>query len=356
MTTRSFDFPDKKLPILIQQDLERFAKQWKSEESIGAPEPIDAFCDVMLRGGKRLRGMLAMQSYYAHGGTGDAVALGAARVFEIIQTSLLLVDDIADRSPLRRGGLSAHVRITEYARQYKLKGSARHFGEVQTMNVAYAGLHQATIELLNLPVDAEIARRACRQFHKNILITVNGQVDDIFNEATVELASEASIESVLIRKSAYYTILSPIELGASLAGSTYLPKSLQNFSIHIGCAFQIADDIISTFGHENETGKGTNDDIREGKLTLLSRHALARSNTTQKEALQTHFGKINATNDECDVIRDIFIATGALTHAKTRMHFHEREALKALDDDSTTTPEFLTYLAKLANYVVNRGA
>jgi geranylgeranyl diphosphate synthase type I len=355
MIKYSYTVADKNLTSQIQHNLEEFANQWRKDETIGTREPIDAFCDVMLRGGKRLRGILAMQSYWAHGGTSEVVAIGAARIFELLQTSLLVVDDIADRSSLRRGGPSAHMSLQTYARANNLKGDALHYGQAQAMNVAYAGLHKATVELLDLPVDAQVARRACKRLHENILVTINGQIDDIFNEATNSLVSEADVERVLGRKTPYYTILGPIELGAQLAGRETLPDYLQQYSIQAGVAFQIADDIISTFGHEDETGKGSNDDIREGKLTLLAYHALARGTSSQVIQLKEILGDSDATIEQCDAVREIFKVTGALAYAKTRLAQHERQALTALKKNrNETDSDFMAYLVKLTDYVVNR--
>lgn len=354
-----YDSNDVLSPILtakINDDLTQFATDWKSSSTIGSPEPVQAFCDVLLRGGKRLRGQLAMKSYYAHGGTDEAVALGAARVFEIIQTSLLIVDDIADRSRLRRGGPSAHVLLEAYAKEHDLKGSARHYGQVQTMNVAYAGLHKATTELLALPVTSDIARAACGRFHENILVTINGQIDDIYNEATRELVSEAAIESVMERKTAYYSFLSPIELGACLAGAAGITPGMRDYSIHAGCAFQIADDIIGTFGVELETGKGTNDDIYEGKMTLLAHFAFLNGTDDQKKVLNSVLGNEAATAKECDDVRDILKTTGALEFAKKRLRDHEALALGALNNDTKTSAEFVGFLRRLGDYLVNRKA
>lgn len=344
---------DEALAEKIHVDLGRFVRAWKQEESIGNSEPIDAFCDVMLRGGKRLRGVLAMQSYWTHGGQNDEVALGAARVFEIIQTSLLVVDDIADRSALRRGGLSAHKQIEAYARVHDVKGDVQHYGIVQAMNVAYAGLHKATTELLALPVPAEIARLTSARFHENILTTINGQIDDIFNEATRESLGEAAVERVLARKTPYYTILGPLELGAQLAGKE-LAQSLRDYSLHAGISYQIADDIISTFGIETETGKGSNDDIHEGKMTLLAYFALRHGSDQQKETLHKILGDENASQDECDEVRIIFEQTGALQFAKDRQALHEKQALAALKNDAETEAAFVNYLRELADYLVNR--
>jgi geranylgeranyl diphosphate synthase, type II len=350
------DVLDKQLIARINDDLEQFAVKWQQDSTVGSPEPVQAFCDVMLRGGKRLRGMLAMQSYFAHGGTDEAVALAAARVFEIIQTSLLIVDDIADRSRLRRGGPSAHIVLEEYARKNNLKGSASHYGEVQTMNAAYAGLHKATTELLALPVSSDIARRACSSFHENILVTINGQVDDIYNEATREPVTKADIESVMERKTAYYSFLSPLELGAQLAGAPALAPGLRVFSIHAGSAFQIVDDIIGTFGNESDTGKGTNDDIIEGKLTLLLYFAKLQATDGQNKKLLRTLGNEDATAEDCDDVRRIFEQTGALEYAKEQLHLHEQKALQALDSDKSINPQFVDYLRRLGAYLLSRTA
>ena len=347
---------DERLISLINDDLRRFADGWRNDKAIGTPEPVEAFCDVLLRGGKRMRGLLVMQSYFAHGGTDEAVAIGAARVFEIIQTSLLIVDDIADRSKLRRGGPSAHVLLEEYASKNNLKGSSHHYGEAQTMNVAYAGLHKATTELLALAVSSDIARQACARFHENILVTIGGQIDDIYNEATREQITEADIKSVMERKTAYYSFLSPMELGAQLAGAPELAPGLREYAVHAGSAFQIADDIIGTFGKENETGKGTNDDIIEGKLTLLVYFARQNGTNEQNEKLQRILGNEDATAEMCDEVREIFRATGALAYAKEQLAVREKQALQALDQDKTVNPQFAAYLYRLGEYLLSRKA
>ena len=303
-----------------------------------------------------MRGLLVMQSYFAHGGTNEAVALGAARVFEMIQTSLLIVDDIADRSKLRRGGPSAHVQLEEFARQKNLKVTSRHYGEAQTMNAAYAGLLRATTELLDLPVDSDAARAACRELHENILVTINGQIDDIYNEATSEEVTEQAIESVMQRKTAYYSFLSPIELGARLAGATKLAEGLRGYSIHAGCAFQIMDDIIGTFGEEDKTGKGANDDIVEGKLTLMVYHARLNGTDEQRAVLSEVLGNEKATTEQCDDVREIFTKTGALAYAKKRLRDHEQQALHALDADATIDADFSAYLHQLGEYLLRRKA
>lgn len=351
------DVLDPQLAGDIQADLEQFSQEWQRDATIGTPEPIAAFCDVLLRGGKRLRGVLAIKSYQAFGGADESVAMGAARVFEIIQTSLLVVDDIADRSALRRGGPSAHASLETWAAKNNLKGSAHHYGQVQAMNVAYAGVHKAALELLLLGTDAETVRHTCAKFHENILVTVNGQIDDIFNEATPNLVNETAIESVMRRKTAYYSMLSPLELGAQLAGVAELPAALREYAVHAGSAYQISDDLISTFGLENETGKGSNDDLREGKLTLIAYYGLAHGTPEQTKRLKSVLGNEQATNNDCDEARKILLQTGAVDYAKTQLELHKTKALAALDSANSETPKVLvSYLRRLTEYLVDRNA
>lgn len=338
----------------INADLAACVLKWQAEFEGGGREPIAAFCDVLLRGGKRIRGMLAQQSYYAHGGRDENVALTAARVFEFIQAYLLILDDIADRSDMRRGGLSAHKLLEKHASEEAMKGDNAHYGTTQAMNAAVAGMHKATTELLDLDIDPAIIRRAIHSLHDNLAVTIDGQMNDIFNEVSRDIPSEDAIEHVLTRKSAYYTILSPLELGACLAGIDGLSQSLRDYSIHTGCAFQITDDTIGTFGDKDKTGKGTNDDIHEGKMTLLVQYALTHADLSQKTVLETTLGDIYATDEACDAVRQVLVATGAKEYANSRSLWHEQQAFAALDGESIVEPAFNTFLRELTEYVTKR--
>ncbi len=338
----------------INADLAVSATNWQAEFEGGGKEPIVAFSELLLRGGKRIRGMLAQQSYYAHGGRDEKVAMTAARAFEFIQAYLLILDDIADRSDMRRGGLSAHKLIERHAINEAMKGDAAHYGTTQAMNAAVAGMHKATTELLDLAIDPAIICRAIHSLHDNLAVTIDGQMNDIFNEVSRVVPSEAAIEHVLTRKSAYYTILSPLELGACLAGVDGLSGALRDYSIHTGCAFQITDDTIGTFGDKNQTGKGTNDDIHEGKMTLLVQYALTHADDTQKQILEKTLGDITASDQECDAVRDILLQTGAKEYADSRSLWHEQQALAALDNETTVEPAFAAFLRELTEYVTKR--
>ncbi len=340
--------------IAIDADLKQFIKTWQSGYDDGSRDAIDAYCQIILRGGKRLRGILAMQSYYAHGGTDDRVAVGVARALEMVQAYLLVLDDIADRSDMRRGGLSAHRLIEQSATVAGMRGDKAHYGVAQAMNVAQAGLHEAAQQLLDLPVTPAISRAIMRSFHKSIEITSIGQMNDIFNEATTVVLEEVAIERVLTQKSAYYTFVNPLELGACLAGAKGLDAALHTYALRTGCAFQITDDLIGTFGEDVQTGKSTNDDIREGKMTLIAQYALAHSEPDAHETLRRVLGNAKASDAECEEARLIMRVSGAEAYAIARRDWHVDEASRVLKNQNQIDPEFVAYLIELTSYAASR--
>ncbi len=341
---------DKQLAVIIDQDLARFADRWKTETPEYSKDATAAFCEILLRGGKRLRGILALRSYYYCGGNDNDVAIAAARAFEILQASLLIVDDIADRSELRRGGPSAHILLKTAATNDHLAGDPAHYGEVQAMNSAYAGPPKAINEILALPVSDDVKTRTVRHFNDNILTTISGQIDDVFNEVTPTRVDEKAIESVLQRKTALYTFLSPLELGAQLAGRQQLSDELKEYSLAAGCVFQIADDIISTFGGAQATGKGSDDDIREGKITLLARHALDTASAKDAQLLVATLGNTHATESDCNEVRRIFTDTGAVDYTLDRFRYYSAAARQSLTA-ATESSDMINYLAGLLDYL-----
>lgn len=339
---------------VIDNDLKQFIAEWRKEYDQGSIDAIDAYCQIVLSGGKRLRGILAMQSYYAHGGTDDMVALGAARVLELMQAYLLVVDDIADRSDTRRGGPSAHRIIEAVAVKTDMRGDIGHYSRAQAVNAAQCGAHRASLELLRLPVSDSVVRKAMISLHKNIEITGIGQINDLYNEATSTVLDEQAIERVLTQKSAYYTFVNPLELGACLAGKDVLSEGLHAYAVSIGCTFQIADDLLGTFGDKDDTGKSTNDDIREGKMTLITQHALANANDSARGRLRSILGDSNATETDCNEVRSIMKTSGAYEYASERRNWYAEQAHTALSSANVADEKFISFLDQLIDYVATR--
>ncbi len=318
----------------------RWHDEWAEKYTPTSLVVLDSLIDFLNRGGKRVRGALAMESYFLHGGKDQKVAIGAARVVELVQASLLIMDDIQDNSAMRRGGPTIH---TQLAGEYDA-----HYGEAQGLNAEMMASQQAMIELMGLPAaDADKVRTA-KLLAQDISVTIVGQINDIYNQVAVEPVNRETIIDTLTWKTAYYTFVSPLELGACLAGKDGLSDRLRNYALSAGLAFQISDDVLGVFGTSHDVGKSADDDIREGKATLLIAYAREHATVEQLKKINGILGDSRATTKQCNEVREILLATGAKEHAQEQAKLYALKAEAALGDK----PE--EFLVELVRFAVDR--
>lgn len=117
---------------------------------------------------------------------------------------------------------------------------------------------------------------------------------------------EKDITTINRLKAAWYTIVGPLGVGASLAGVSFSKlKVLEDYGLPLGIAFQLQDDVLGIFGDKKKTGKSTASDIREGKNTLLYLYALKKGTPKQIQQLKNLWGKKDITADEISLTRQI---------------------------------------------------
>lgn len=318
---------------------------------------VEAFIELLSRGGKRIRGALTMHAYHMLGGTDASVALQAARAVEMLHAYILMVDDIQDRSEARRSGPTAHIALKNYHTKHHLKGDAQHFGESIALNGSLYGVHQALNLIATLQLPAEVRLRAIENVNRHFVATAHGQTLDIFNEVS-ETVDEADVNRVLIWKTAYYTFMNPLQLGAILAGASDSDlTALEQYSLHAGKAFQITDDIIGVFGSEVETGKSPLDDVREGKRTLLTVKAIEYAPKADAYFLEQMLGNKNLTQAEFIRCKTIIESSGALAYARNEARHAVVDALHALDTAGHNWPDdSVAFLSQLVQSLIGRSA
>lgn len=316
---------------------------------------IDAYLEILNRGGKRIRGALTMLGYEMVGGTDRKMIVQAAMAVEMIHAYLLVIDDISDRSPTRRGGPTAHETLAEYHKKQAWADDSLHFGQSIAMNAALTANHAAQMLLANLDVDAELRVKAISVLNYGLVTTGHGQVNDIFNEVT-GLVDEHDVENVLEWKTAHYTFLNPLTFGMCLAGVGCGPTdAIASYALEAGRAFQITDDIMGVFGEEFESGKSSLDDIREGKRTILTVHALNNSGKADKNFLMQMLGNAHLTSAQFQRCKEILIDTGSLAYAKHRAEKHVAAALQSLEEQQSYWSEDGTrFLRGLTMSLLNR--
>ena len=243
---------------------------------------VDAYLEILQRGGKRIRGSLAIHAYESLGGTDNEMIDQVALSIEMMHAYILIIDDIQDRSAVRRDGPTAHVLLENYHHKQELAGNAEHFGLSVALNAALEGAHAANVILSNINVENDKRLQVIDKLNATMQTTAHGQTGDILNEVVAKV-DMSDVDKVLEWKTAKYTILNPLQIGMILAGSRDDElKKVEKFAYHAGRLFQITDDIIGTFGSEFESGKSPMDDTREGKRTIITVYALENADDGNK--------------------------------------------------------------------------
>lgn len=211
------------------------------------------------RPGKTLRGQLVVWSARAHGASDAGGAMVLAEALELFQNWVLVHDDIEDGSEERRGRPALH----------------REVGVPVALNVGDAMHMLMWRHLLGLPPGPPLAREAAMaEFTRMLLATAAGQHLDLAWVGAGRFdVTEAEYVRMVTLKTAYYTVVAPLRLGAMCAGATP-PEDLEAAAIDLGVAFQIRDDVLNLAPGAGY-GKEVAGDLYEGKRTLILARLLA---------------------------------------------------------------------------------
>ncbi len=251
--------------------------------------------------GKMIRGSLLLFAHEMFGGKYLQAALQSAAALEIMQTALLIHDDIMDQDEMRRGQISVHTQYKLWAQEKNIASSER-FGEnigICMGDIAFF----LSFELLgNLAVPEEIKTQVLSTYSQELSRVGFGQIRDVYHSMATDEPTAQDILKVYESKTARYTFVLPLVLGAYLAEqSPQVINELTQLGIHIGLLFQLVDDRLSIFGTEKETGKPAGTDISRNNKTLYRYYLLRKSTPVLKKKLQNIFGKPVTMQDIDDV-------------------------------------------------------
>lgn len=276
---------------------------------------VEAITDFSLHGGKRIRPALVQLGYEAAGGTPDDRLLRPAIAVELMHSFLLIHDDIADRSDVRRHRPTVHRWLRERlpARPDTWSPADRdHYGNSLAIMAGdlCSMLSFRALARADFPRDRITA--ALRRFIDVVTVTIVGEALDL-TLATEATADEQRIQQAHVLKTGAYSLEGPLHLGVILAGGqTELMRQLSRYAIPLGVAFQIQDDVLGVFGSERELGKPVTSDLEEGKQTLLAVYARERATPAQRRRLDAIVGQRHLTKSGLNEARKIFRETGAL--------------------------------------------
>ena len=227
---------------------------------------VDQVADLTLRAGKRVRPFLCWVGYQAvtrqddsgnpRGDSRNQQLMAVMVGLELFQSFALIHDDIMDQDKLRRGKPSVHekFRLTVFdSGLTRNLARAIHYGESMGILAGDLALVWADEEMSVVfdsgnPRDSRNLVMVYRQMKEEV---VYGQALDVMREAD---ASDVAQERVDELKTAWYSVVRPLQIGSCLAqfpeSSVYHPRFREfqrvweAWGVPAGMLFQLRDDFL----------------------------------------------------------------------------------------------------------------
>lgn len=317
----------------VEGHLEAFFHEKVAEAariSPGAEELIRVLREFTLRGGKRLRAALVYYGYRCFSDRESEAVWNVATCLELIQSFLLIHDDVIDEDDTRRGSRTVHRHYHDLHRERYHRRDPQHFGESMAILCGDLALALANEILGHLALEAPFRSAILERMNRMISHAIYGECLDVLSEVESEV-SEQDILLVGMLKTASYTVEGPLHMGALLGGAQQEDlERLSGYAIPMGKAFQVQDDILGLFGDAGRLGKPVGSDIREGKRTFLILKTLEKANSAEREFLQRILGDKELTEEHLEEIKRLVVETGALDACREMARRLAEESGKAL--------------------------
>ncbi len=260
------DFDLLKIGKEIDEKLLSFLKKNK----ITQKRLIDAFIYSTIGSGKRIRAYLLVEAFRLFGNMkfyDDALNIAAS--LELIHTYSLIHDDLPsmDNSQLRRGKKTCHIKYDE--------ATAILLGD---------GLQSLAFEIITnneLTLDDRTKVNICNKLAEAIGFKgmVAGQMMDLMSEGRYDKFipdKKFIIQTQRLKTGALIDF--SLQAGGIIGGAKKSElEILSGFGKRIGLAFQIVDDILDATSNEEDLGKTTDLDSKQGKVNFVTLLGLEKS-------------------------------------------------------------------------------
>ncbi|MCB2129347.1 MAG: polyprenyl synthetase family protein [Rhodobacteraceae bacterium] len=249
--------------------------------------PVVQAMRYALRGGKRFRAFLVLETARLHG-IYAAEAMPAAAAVEALHAYSLVHDDLPcmDDDDLRRGQPTVHVKWDE-----------------ATAVLAGDGLQALAFELC---CDTALGSRRLELVQALARASgaegmVLGQALDIAAETAGAPLSLDEITRLQMAKTGALIEFSATA-GAILAGADTIP--LARYAKALGLAFQIADDILDASGDPAKVGKAVGKDRAANKATFVSHLGLKGAKARARALVDEAQSALAIYGMKADTLRD----------------------------------------------------
>ena len=283
---------------------------------------------IINSGGKRLRPIIHLLSAKALAYEGTQ-HIDLSAIIEFIHTATLLHDDVVDNSDLRRGEDTANA----------LWGNAV---SVLVGDFLYSRAFEMMVEIDRMQIMAILSKAT------NTI--AEGEVLQLLNCHDPDTTEERYLEVIHSKTAKLFEAAS--ELAAVICDRpSEEQQAMAKYGMHLGCAFQLIDDVLDYTSSAEDMGKNLGDDLAEGKPTLPLIYAMRNGTAEQakmvKEAIE------NGDIDKIKQIHETIHSSGAIEYTSNCAKNEAKLAIDALD--FLADSPYKDALTFLANFSVNRN-
>jgi geranylgeranyl pyrophosphate synthase/predicted secreted hydrolase len=270
-------------PVLQPKDLIRL---YASERDAGWVRGIDTeraahvitnpLREITLRGGKAWRSYALLACLEAAGADPERYRHWIV-LPEILHSGSLIIDDVQDRSTVRRGGPACHVM----------------YGEASAINVGGVAPYLALVVPLADDIPGGLRAKIYELFHQALRAAYLGQALDVMGlhdmiPGVVETGDAQALEQAVLTMHRLKSAVPPSALARAAVqvanGTPAEENALAGLFEAYGLAFQIVDDVLNLRGFEEKL-KNRGEDLVEGKITMPVAKAFGRLDWESRKAL-----------------------------------------------------------------------
>jgi len=299
------------------------------------PELYEPVRYILSLGGKRIRPALVILACDLFAGAVEP-ALIPAMAIELFHNFTLMHDDIMDRSELRRGSPTVHVKFNE--------NIAILSGDVMSI-LASRLINQAPGVVLNVVHDI---------YTKTAMQVCEGQQMDMNFEQVLSVSEQEYLSMIELKTAVL--IAASLKIGAILGGASQRDaEDLYEYGRNLGIAFQLQDDLLDTYGDPEVMGKNKGTDIVDNKKTFLVIQALNTASPAQRKELT---GLLEAKEfdpgKKIESVTAIFDALHVKDVTQKKIQGYYKQALASLEN-LNKPEEMKSELYNFATFLMNRN-
>lgn len=287
---------------------------------------------ILSHGGKQVRPMFSLLVARACNGgrtTEDSIRFAAAA--ELLHNATLLHDDVADSSSERRGVPTVMSLL----------------GGPASVLIGDFWLVKAMDNILASPFHSE---EVTRIFSKTLSDLAEGEMLQLQKAACGD-TDEEDYFRIIYSKTASLFEASGVSAAISVEAGEAMREAVREYSIDLGIAFQIKDDMFDYSGGAL-IGKPVGIDLEEQKITIPLLGAMKAAGPEEASLMRRKVMDIHSNPVYKDEIRAFVLDGGGLEYAASRLDEYVDKAVRALD----TLPESKEkdYLAAIAAFTAMR--